>query len=82
MLGADPLAEQLAARAGSFDLVLAPGPALDPVGDPEAAAAVVRSYAALGATGLSLRFRHRSREHYIEQLAAMARVAADVAAGG
>jgi hypothetical protein len=80
MLSAAPVAEQLAARAGSFEVVLAPGPALDPVGDPQAAADVVRAYRALGATGLSLRFRHRSRDHYIEQLAAMAQVAADVAA--
>jgi probable F420-dependent oxidoreductase len=67
---------------GRFDIVLAPEPALDPVGDPEAAAATVRAYAELGATGLSLRFRHRSRQHYREQLEAMAQVTADQALGG
>jgi len=36
----------------------------------------VREYAAMGATGLSLRFRHRSRAHYLEQLEAMAGVVA------
>ena len=81
MLAASSVTERLAARAEPFDLILAPEPALDPVGDPQAAAAVVRAYAGLGATGLSLRFRHRSRAHYIEQLSAMARVAADVVGG-
>ena len=32
---------------------------------------VVGAFADLGATGLSLRFRHHSRTHYIEQLQAM-----------
>jgi probable F420-dependent oxidoreductase len=79
MLGAPTVRAQLAARAGSFALILAPEPALDPSGDAEGAAAIVRAYAELGATGLSLRFRHRSRHHYMEQLAAMAEVTADVA---
>jgi probable F420-dependent oxidoreductase len=85
MLSAEPAAAERrrrAAGAGPFDIVLAPEPALDPVGRPEAAAATVRAYAALGATGLSLRFRHRSRDHYMEQLQAMAQVTADVARGG
>jgi probable F420-dependent oxidoreductase len=79
MLGAPTVRAQLAARTGSFAVILAPEPALDPSGDAEGAAAIVRAYAELGATGLSLRFRHRSREHYMEQLAAMAEVTADVA---
>ncbi|HXQ44494.1 MAG TPA: TIGR03619 family F420-dependent LLM class oxidoreductase [Acidimicrobiales bacterium] len=79
MLAAAPVVSALADRQGAFDVILAPEPALDPVGDPVAAAATVRAYAELGATGLSLRFRHRSRDHYMEQLAAMAQVTADVA---
>jgi probable F420-dependent oxidoreductase len=82
MLGHGSVVAALADRAGGFELILAPEPVLDPVGDPGSAATVVRSYAALGATGLSLRFRHRARDHYMEQLAAMARVAADVAREG
>jgi probable F420-dependent oxidoreductase len=81
MLGDDTTVTSLAARSEPFEVVLAPEPALDPAGDPDAAAATVRSYAALGATALSLRFRHRSRAHYMEQLAAMAQVEADVARG-
>ena len=82
MLGDAAAASGLERRAGSFDVILAPEPALDPAGDPEAAATVVRAYAELGATGLSLRFRHRSRDHYMEQLGAMAQVTADVTGPG
>jgi probable F420-dependent oxidoreductase len=82
MLGEERAATALADRAGAFDVILAPEPALDPVGAPEAAATTVRSYAELGATGLSLRFRHRSRDHYLEQLVAMADLVADVAGRG
>ncbi len=63
-------------RGRSFDVVLAPEPPLDPLGHPDATAATVRAYHAIGATGLSLRFRHDSRSHYIEQLEAMAEVVA------
>jgi probable F420-dependent oxidoreductase len=68
----------LEARATRLDIVLAPEPPLDPVGDPGAAATAMRDYGAIGATGLSLRFRHDSRAHYIEQLEAMTEVAAGV----
>ena len=33
---------------------------------------IFRSYAAAGATGLSMRFRHDSRSHYVEQMEAAA----------
>ncbi len=74
--GADAAA--LEARAPALELVLAPEPPLDPVGDPRAAATAVRAYGDIGATALALRFRHDSREHYIEQLEAMMEVAAGV----
>jgi probable F420-dependent oxidoreductase len=82
MLEDDVVADELSRRRGGFELILAPEPALNPVEDPAGAAATIRSYAELGATGLSLRFRHRSQAHYAEQLAAMAQVGADVAAHG
>jgi probable F420-dependent oxidoreductase len=81
MLGAEPTATDLAGRTGRFDVILAPEPPLDPLGDADGAETTVRSYAALGATGLSLRFRHHSQAHYIEQLAAMAEVVAHLAPG-
>jgi probable F420-dependent oxidoreductase len=77
MLEEAAVTEALAARSAPFDVVLAPERPLDPLGDPAGAAAAVTAYAALGATGLSLRFRHRSLDHYREQLAAMIEVRAD-----
>jgi len=83
MLGRPGVAERVAARSG-FEVVLAPEPPLDPVGDPAGAALAVRRYADLGATALALRFRHRSRSHYLEQMAAMPAVldAADLMLSG
>ncbi|MHB8437683.1 MAG: TIGR03619 family F420-dependent LLM class oxidoreductase, partial [Acidimicrobiales bacterium] len=71
-----PLAE--ARRARPIDLILAPEPPLDPLGDRETAAAVVAAYGAAGATGLHLRFVHTSRPHYVDQLEAMAQIVAEV----
>ena len=48
-------------RERPFSLIFPPDPPLDPAGAPDEAAEVVRGFAALGATGLSLRFRHHSR---------------------
>lgn len=73
----DPaLAEARAARSEPLDVVLAPEPPLDPLGDPERCRQVVRDYEAAGATVLSVRFAHRSRRHYEEQLAALAALVA------
>jgi probable F420-dependent oxidoreductase len=69
ILRAPEVAEQVS-RPG-FEVVLAPEPPLDPVGDPSGAAEAVRAYADIGATALALRFRHSSRSHYLEQLEAM-----------
>jgi probable F420-dependent oxidoreductase len=65
---------EIAARPG-FDLVFPPDPPLDPAGDPDHALAVLEQYRDLGATGLALRFTHRSRDHYVEQLEAFAKLA-------
>jgi len=74
---ADPaLAEGVQARAGAFEVVLAPEPPVDPLSRPGETAAVVEAYAEAGATALSLRFEHRSRSHYVEQLGAMAELVA------
>jgi probable F420-dependent oxidoreductase len=77
ILGEPELASVRSDRGRDFDLVFAPESLLDPLGDPDGARAVLRSYAAIGATGLSLRFRQSSRAHYVEQLEAMSAVAAD-----
>jgi probable F420-dependent oxidoreductase len=62
----------IAGRERPFEIVLAPEPPLDPLGDSTMVADVVRRYKDLGATGLALRFVHSSRSHYIDQLGAMA----------
>ena len=69
MLRTPEVAERV--RRPGFEVVLAPEPPLDPVGDPSGAAETVRAYADIGATALALRFRHSSRSHYLEQLEAM-----------
>jgi probable F420-dependent oxidoreductase len=58
------------ARTEPFDLVLTPDRVFDVTNPSERSAAVdtFRRYRELGATVLNLRFRHRSLEHYLEQL--------------
>jgi probable F420-dependent oxidoreductase len=65
---------EIAERGEGFDLVLAPEPPLDPVEDPGGARAALDRYRSAGATGLTVRFRHRSLRHYVEQLHAMAEI--------
>ncbi len=62
-----------------LDLILAPEPPIDPLGDYAGTLDFLRSYVAIGATGFSLRFDHRSRAHYCEEMAAMAEMAVAVA---
>jgi probable F420-dependent oxidoreductase len=71
ILAAPALAAQRQARGGTFAVVLAPEPPLDPLGAPDASAEVATAYARIGATHLALRFIHHSRDHYVEQLEAM-----------
>lgn len=75
LLADEELMTRRAERPEPFDIVLAPEPPLDPVGEPEQVSAVVRAYAGAGATALHLRFVHHSRAHYAEQLEAMAGLA-------
>jgi len=76
LLGEGEVVAAMGDREEGLDVVLAPEPPLDPVGEPETTAAAVRSYRDIGATALALRFRHDSRAHYVEQLEAMMGVAA------
>lgn len=68
----------LAQREKPLGLIFAPEPPLDPIGQHDATATVVEEYMRIGATGLSLRFRHESRTHYIEQMEAMATLAGEL----
>jgi probable F420-dependent oxidoreductase len=59
-----------------LDLILAPEPPIDPLGDPDGTLDFLASYTAIGATGFSLRFDQHSQAHYGEEMAAMPEVAA------
>lgn len=74
LLDDEVLAARRAERPG-FEVVLAPEPPLDPGGEPDTCAETVDGYRQAGATALHLRFRHRSRQHYVEQVQAMAELA-------
>jgi len=62
---------EIDAKSG-FDLIFPPDPPLDPLGDPDETDVVVSAYRDAGATGLTLRFVHSSREKYLAQLEAFA----------
>ncbi|MEY2478573.1 MAG: hypothetical protein QOG87_3888 [Actinomycetota bacterium] len=63
---------ELVDRLGSpADLVLAPEPALDPIGQPDSTVETVQPYLNAGATVLNLRLVHRSAAHCCEQLEAL-----------
>jgi probable F420-dependent oxidoreductase len=61
-------------RTAPLELVLTPDRLLDPTVSAERAqlADLLDRYRALGATVMNLRFRHRSLEHYLEQLGVFA----------
>jgi probable F420-dependent oxidoreductase len=65
------LAQRAEAHGEPLKLILAPEPPVDPVGDPGGTTDFLASYVALGATGFSLRFDHRSPAHFCEQMAAL-----------
>jgi len=68
---ADPeIRSLLDARATPLQCILAPEPPMDPSDDPEGTMTLLRTLVEVGATGFSVRFRHQSRDHYVEQMAA------------
>jgi probable F420-dependent oxidoreductase len=76
---ADPaIAGLREARARPLELIFAPEPPIDPLGAPDETLAFLAGYTALGATGFSLRFRHESRAHFIEQMEAVVALAASL----
>jgi len=77
-----PMADAVADRGDGFDVVLAPEPPLDPLADRTGAERTLQAYAGIGATGLAVRVVHHTREHYVEQLAALRVVADDVTGRG
>ena len=57
-------------------MILATEHPLDPIAEPDRAAEQLQRFAAIGATGVNVRFAHHSPAHYREQLAALVSVAA------
>jgi len=76
---ADPEIERLAAtRDVPLELIFAPEPPIDPVGDPDGTRRLLAHYVEIGATGFSLRFKNDSADHYREQMAATAALVNDL----
>jgi probable F420-dependent oxidoreductase len=67
-------------RGMDLQLILAPEPPIDPLGDPNGTADFLASYVEIGATGFSLRFDHHSMAHFVEQMEAAAALIATLAA--
>lgn len=59
-----------------FEVVLAPPAPLDPIGEPERTRALLAETVAHGATIVSAVFAHRSLEHYLDNLQALAELGA------
>lgn len=55
-----------------FEVVLPADEPLDPIGAPEATTETLRAMESAGTTVVSARFLHRSLEHYLEQIEALA----------
>jgi alkanesulfonate monooxygenase SsuD/methylene tetrahydromethanopterin reductase-like flavin-dependent oxidoreductase (luciferase family) len=55
-------------RATPIEVTLVPEPPVDPLGAPEATAAVARELHEAGATAMALRFIHTSVAHYLDQV--------------
>ena len=62
-----------------FDVTLQNEHPLDPIGEPERVAEQLARFAEIGATGVNVRVVHHSRDHYVEQLAALVVVAPELA---
>jgi probable F420-dependent oxidoreductase len=58
-------------RTAPLEVVLQPAPPLDPLDAPGPTAETLEAHRRAGATALALRFRHRSPDHYVEQLEAL-----------
>lgn len=65
---------RLRARERPLEIILRPEAPLDPLGDPDGSRAAVADLRAVGATAVSLYFRHTSLAHYCDQLHAFARL--------
>jgi hypothetical protein len=67
--------EYAATHGEPLQMILAPEPPLDPLGDPAGTIELLARDVALGATGFCLRFVHESMAQHCEQMAALMAVA-------
>ena len=74
LLQAASATDAWARRAAPLDVVLQPAPPLDPVDEPGQTEEILDTHRRAGATAVALRFRHRSPDHYVEQLEALQRL--------
>jgi probable F420-dependent oxidoreductase len=70
LLADSEIVELGSARESPLDLIFAPEPPIDPLGDPVGTRSLLARYVEIGATGFSLRFQNDSLAHYIDQMAA------------
>lgn len=78
MLQDEEIRHLIEKREEPLDLIFAPEPPVDPQGDLEGTRETFRAYSEIGATGLSLRFVHDSRSHYVEQMQAALSIASEI----
>jgi probable F420-dependent oxidoreductase len=71
-------ARQGAAELPPFEVVLPAGRLLDPIDKPDTAVEIIEGMRDIGATMVNVNFRHRSPEHYVEQLEALAALAREI----
>jgi probable F420-dependent oxidoreductase len=71
LFGDPEIKDLMEARAKPLEIIIPPDPPVDPGGDPLGTTEVLGSLLEVGATAFSLRFRHHSRTHYVEQMAAL-----------
>jgi probable F420-dependent oxidoreductase len=71
-------ARQAATDLPPFEVSLPAGRLLDPIDKPDAAVEILEGMRGIGATIVNVSFRHRSPDHYIEQLEALSVLARDV----
>jgi probable F420-dependent oxidoreductase len=71
LLAAARATEAWQRRDEPLEVVLQPASPLDPLDAPDGAAEAIETHRSAGATGLALRFRHRSPSHFVEQLEAL-----------
>lgn len=70
--------EAWAKRDRPIEVVLQNERPLDPMSEPDRVGEQLQRFAAVGATGVNVRFVHHSRQHYCDQLAALVAVARSV----